>query len=226
MSIFNYASHKLGLDKKIEDVPLKLHPGSRFEISETPFIFAEADNSFIKNVLRSAEIEMLGYYQQGDLRVFRCYFDDQSSFIEIPVKENTVEPIHIRVFKTFNEDFPDDNLRDLLLGDEPLIGWVQFQFNDSTGNPKETYDRSWMAGTNVPKSVRPFQLIETLMDKTKKEIQHDSHQIMLYQRDLPNFTEYLYTDYVNQKRSDGQEADVFRTFIGIDISSNDVKVYA
>ncbi len=141
----------------------------------------------------------------------------------MPVKETEpTTPVHIRVFKTMNEDFMNPELKNFLLGDEPAIGWFQFKFEQT----QTVYDRSWMAGTNVPRSVSPFILTENLMDNSKKVIQHDEHRIMLYQRDLPNdLTEYLYTDFVDQKRADGQEAEVFRTFIGIDISQNDIKIY-
>lgn len=224
MGLFGYAAHKLGLGEHHKgNVPLNLHPGTRIEIQETPLIFADAAGSIVKDIKRSDVITTLGYYQQGDMIVYRAYFDDDNCFIEVPVKETAPEtPVHIRVFKTMNEDFMSPELKNFLLGDEPAIGWFQFKFEKT----QTIYDRSWVAGENVPNSVQPFSLVESLMDSSKKVVQHDEHQIMLYQRDLPNnLTEYLYTDFVDQKRPDGQEAEAFRTFVGIDISQNDVNIY-
>jgi hypothetical protein len=226
MSLIDYAKIKMGLNNNGGNVPLGLHPGTIIQIKDVPLIFADAAGSIIKDIKKDAKIETLGFYKQGDITVFRAYFDDDNCFVEVPVKDSEpMKPIHLRLFKTMNEDYPDKDLRDLLLGkddnDEPLIGWFQFKFND-TGT---IYDRSWMSGTNVSRSVRPFHLKETLMDKTKKEIQYDTHDIMLYQRELSDtLTEYLYTDFVLQRRSDGQEGEVFRTFIGIDISDSDINI--
>lgn len=228
MSFLDYAKHKLHIGEHPANAPpLGLHPGTRIEIKDVPLIFAEAAGSIVKDIKRSAVIESLGFYTQGDMRVFRAYFDNENCFVEVPVKLSDPQiPIHIRIFKTVNEDFPDAGLRELLLGgennDEPLIGWFQFEFDQT----KAVYDRSWVAGTNVARSVSPFNLFETLMDKTKTEIQHDEHNIMLYQRDLPqSVTEYLYTDFVNQKRPDGQQAEVFRTFVGIEIKLSDIDIF-
>jgi hypothetical protein len=176
-------------------------------------------------------IESIGFYTQGDMRVFRAYFDEENCFVEVPVKlTNLQTPVHIRIFKTRNEDFPDAGLRELLIGgddnEEPLIGFFKFQINATENSPEIIYDRSWIAGTNVPRSVSPFNLNETIMDNTKTEIQHDDHSIMLYQRDLPeNVIEYMYTDFVNQKRPDGQQAEVFRTFVGIEIKASDIEIF-
>jgi len=227
MSIFDYAKHKLHLNANHGNVPLGLHPGTRIDIKDVPLILAEGAGSIIKDIKKSAVIDSIGFYIQGDMRVFRAYFDDENCFVEVPVKLSDPEnPIHIRIFKTLNEDFPDPGLRNLLLGededDEPLIGWFKFQIND----PEMVYDRTWMAGTNVPTSVKPFNFVETLMDKSKQEIQHDEHSIMLYQRDLTDtLTEYLYTDFVLQKRLDGQQAEVFRTFVGLEISQGEIDIY-
>lgn len=230
-SIFDYARHKLHVGEHDKGtVPLGLHPGTRITIKDMPLVFAEAAGSIVKDIKREAVISTLGFYASGDLHVFRAYFDDDNCFVEVPVKESEPEkPVHIRIFKTMNEDYPgeDGDLRRFLLtgsnGDEPLIGWFQFGFDDN----KIIYDRSWMAGTNVARYVKPFHLTETLMDKTQTVIQHDTHDMMLYQRALPNdLTEYLLADWVNQVRTDGQAAEVFRTFIGIDITAADIEIFA
>ena len=224
MSLFDYAKAKLGLVDNHKKFPLGLHPGTQIEIKETPVIFAETDGSVIKDIKRSAKIETTGYYQMGDTIVFRAYFDDGYCFIEVTVKETAPEtPISLRLFKMMNEDTPYPELkRFLLTGRDPLIGCYQFGLDDN----KIVYDRVWKSGTNAAKFVQPVNLVESIMDETKNIIQHDDHHFMLYQRSLPNMKEYLYADYIFQERFDGQKAEMFYTFAGIDISVNDINIYA
>jgi hypothetical protein len=224
----NYFKHKVNSSGTTTNVPLGLHPGTRVDISDVPIILSQSagslftdDKAFQTLFPRSFTIDSIGYYTQEDFTVLRAYFADEMCFLELPTKSSDpTKPIHIRIFRTFQEDYVTDELKDFLLtGEQPLIGWYQFGIDDN----KVVYDRSWVSGTNVPDSVKPVYTKETLIDKTKQEVQHDEHNIMLYQRSLGDVTEFLYADFVTQHKGD-KSAEVFRTFIGIEVQLTDLDI--
>ena len=226
-SIFGFLRHKIGLDENNKGtVPLGLHPGTRIEIKDVPLIFAEAAGSIVKDIKRVDTITQVGYYEFGDQHVFRAYFDNEECFIEVPVKETALAtPLHIRIFKTMNEDNANDGLRQFILtgkeDDAPLLGWIQFGFD----NNKIIYDRAWDISNNSANYVAPHHSSEELVDSTHHVVQTDIHDMMLYKRGLSNdVTEFLLADWVMQTRPDGQKSEVFRTFIGIDITVADIEI--
>lgn len=224
MFLKSYFSMKIGRGPEQPMAPHGLHTGSLIEIDSAPVLLAQANGTLMTDPPERLKVSSIGRYHMADLIVYRIYFGDDSLdwFLEIAVNQD-MTILHHRLFMLLDEQFIGSREdQEFLVGDDGLIGWCQFRIDEKD----VVYDRTWQEG---PERVSPLDAEEKIIHLPaggEPQLAAEmAHRLMLYQRGLDgDVMEFLYADYMTQK-ADGDEADVLRVYVGIDLAAADVKTY-
>lgn len=165
-------------------------------------------------------VSNVGYYvMPNGIEVFRLYFDNRQSFVEVAQVKDSSEHLHVRVYNLFKMDAANTSLKNVMFGDddEPgLLGWPEFAID---GLP---YLRSWNVEGNY-EPVDPVELSEEFFfpDRTHTT---NTHNLMQYERQVQGiWTEYMIADWA--EIDDGEDTqEVFQTWVGAQINPENLIV--